>query len=125
MSKDKEFSSFIIETTNEVIRDVFKRHEHGDLILPFVVLKRIDSVLLDLKPKIIEIYNKYKDTVDDTSKIIHSKLNVNFSNYSNYDLNKLTDDPNNILENINEYLNSFSPNIQEIIKNFSLNEKNQ
>ena len=123
MSKDKEFSSFIIETTNEVIRDVFKRHEHGDLILPFVVLKRIDSVLLDLKPKIIEIYNKYKDTVDDTSKIIHSKLNVNFSNYSNYDLNKLTDDPNNILENINEYLNSFSPNIQEIIKNFSLNEK--
>ena len=56
-------------------------------------------------------------------KIIHSKLKIKFSNHSKFDLYNLTQDPNNIFENIEDYLSSFSPNVLEIIKNFNLKDK--
>ena len=123
MSTYKEISLFIINTCNLIIRDTFKRHEHGDLILPFIVLRRMDLVIEQRKDEIVKIHDQYKTKFDDTSKIIHSKLKIKFSNYSKFDLYKLTQDPNNIFENINDYLDSFSPNVLEIIKNFSLHDK--
>ena len=83
----------------------------------------MDLVIEKRKGEIIKIHDQYKSNFDDTSKIIHSKLKIKFSNHSKFDLYNLTQDPNNIFENIEDYLSSFSPNVLEIIKNFNLKDK--
>ncbi len=120
MSNHNEISSFIWNVCDDVLRGLFKQHEYGDVILPFVVLRRLDCVLEGKKDEIIKVHREYRDKFDDTSKIIHSKLNLKFSNYSEYDLRRLKDEPNKLSENLYDYLSSFSTNVQDIIQNFGL-----
>jgi type I restriction enzyme M protein len=120
MSNHNEISSFIWNVCDDVLRGLFKQHEYGDVILPFVVLRRLDCVLEGKKDEIIKVHREYRDKFDDTSKIIHSKLNLKFSNYSEYDLRRLKDEPNKLSENFYDYLSSFSTNVQDIIQNFGL-----
>jgi len=120
LSNHNEISSFIWNVCDDVLRGLFKQHEYGDVILPFVVLRRLDCVLEGKKEDIIRVHQEYRDKFNDTSKIIHSKLNLKFSNYSRYDLRRLKDEPNKLSENLYDYLSSFSTNVQDIIKNFDL-----
>jgi type I restriction enzyme M protein len=120
MSNHNEISSFIWNVCDDVLRGLFKQHEYGDVIIPFVVLRRLDCVLEGKKEDIIKIHNEYKDKFDDTSKIINTKLNLKFSNYSRYDLKKLKDEPNKLSENFYDYLSSYSSNVQDIIQNFGI-----
>jgi type I restriction enzyme M protein len=120
MSNHNGISSFIWNVCDDVLRGLFKQHEYGDVILPFVVLRRLDCVLEGKKDEIIKVHREYKDKFDDTSKIIHSKLNLKFSNYSEYDLRRLKNEPNKLSDNFYDYLSSFSTNVQDIIQNFGL-----
>ena len=120
MSNHQEISSFIWGICDDSLRGLFKQHEYGDVILPLVVLRRLDCVLEPYKKEIVEIHNQFKDKRDDTSKIIHTKLGIKFSNYSQYDFERLKQEPNKLDENIYEYLSSFSSNVQDIIQNFGL-----
>lgn len=122
MNSNQEISSFIWNVCDDVLRGLFKQHEYGDIILPFVVLRRLDCVLEGKKDDIIKVHQEYKDKFDDTSKIINSKLNLKFSNYSRYDLNRLKDEPNKLTENFYDYLSSFSTNVQDIIQNFGIHK---
>ncbi|MBT3388785.1 MAG: SAM-dependent DNA methyltransferase, partial [Chloroflexi bacterium] len=45
---------------------------------------------------------------------------LNFYNHSFYDLRRLTQDAKSIELNFNNYLNSYSQNVREIIENFQL-----
>ena len=120
MSNHNEISSFIWNVCDDVLRGLFKQHEYGDVIIPFLVLRRLDCVLEGKKEEIIKVHQEYKDKFDDTSKIINSKLNLKFSNYSRYDLNRLKDEPNKLSENFYDYLSSYSTNVQDIIQNFGI-----
>ena len=112
--------SFIWNICDDVLRGLFKRHEYGDVILPFVVLRRLDCVQEEHKDKVVELYDELKDKFDDPSDIIHTKLNINFSNHSRYDLKRLVNEPSKLNENLYEYMASFSPNVQDIVQNFGL-----
>jgi type I restriction enzyme M protein len=120
MTNHSDISSFIWNVCDDVLRGLFKQHEYGDVILPFLVLRRLDCVLDGKKEDIIKIHQEYKDKFEDTSKIIHSKLNLKFSNYSRYDLNRLKQEPNKLSDNFYDYLSSFSTNVLDIIQNFGL-----
>ena len=113
--------SFIWGICDDILRDHFKRHEYGDIILPFLVLRRLDCVLEERKDEIVKQYNEFKEH-DDPADIVHTKLKINFSNYSKYDLKRLTNEPSKLSENLFEYLKSFSPNVLEIIENFKLDK---
>jgi len=60
-----EISSFIWSVCDELLRGLFKGHEYGDVILPFVVLRRLDCVLDPSKDRVIELYEKYSKKIDD------------------------------------------------------------
>jgi type I restriction enzyme M protein len=52
----QEKASFIWQVADDVLRGSFKAHEYGDVILPFVVLRRLDSVLEPYKDEVISQY---------------------------------------------------------------------
>jgi len=115
-----EISSFIWNVCDDVLRGLFKPHEYGDIILPFTVLRRLDCVLEPHKDSVIDLYSEYKSQVDDPSPIILGKVNTTFFNHSKYDLNRLKQDPSNVVMNFNNYLSGYSENVVEIIENFQL-----
>ena len=112
--------SFIWGICDDVLRGLFKQHEYGDVILPFLVLRRLDCVQEEHKDEVVKLYNELKDKFDDPSDIIHTKLGINFSNHSRYDLKRLVNEPSKLNENLYEYLRSFSPNVQDTVQNFGL-----
>jgi type I restriction enzyme M protein len=115
-----EISSFIWSVCDDILRGLFKQHEYGDVILPFVVLRRLDCVLEPSKDKVIDLYEKYSKKIDDPTPILLNEIGLSFYNYSKYDLQRLKQDHLNISLNFNNYLNGFSPNVREIIENFQL-----
>ena len=118
MSKHQELSSFIWNVCDDVLRGLFKQHEYGDVILPFVVLRRLDCVLDSDKDVIYNLYEEYKSKVDDPSPIIKNSVKKEFYNHSKYDLVRLKSDPKNIYMNFQNYINGYSKNVYEIIENF-------
>ena len=102
---------------------VYKPHEYGDVILPLTVLKRFDSVLSDTKGKVLEMAKKYPETFAKRDFILKETAGQKFYNTSKYDFKKLLDDPDNIEENFYNYINGYSDEVKDIIKNFDLNKQ--
>ena len=121
MKNFNEISSFIWNVCDDVLRGSFKQHEYGDVILPFVLLRRLDCVIEPKKDEIVQIHKDLMaDGIDDPSLIIKKQTGLDFYNHSKYDLLRLKSDPNNLKHNFTNYLNGFSNNVDEILRNFKL-----
>lgn len=107
----------------DILRGGWKQYEYQDVILPLVVIKRLDSILTDTKPKVLESYDQWNGKIQDLDPILRKASGVAFYNVSPYDLKKLAEDPRNIAKNFKKYLNDFSPNIRDIIEKFNFNEQ--
>ena len=124
MANYQELANLVWNVADDVLRGLFKRHEYGDITLPFLVLRRLDCTLAEdgRKDKAIAIYNQFKDKVpeDALPPIILKETSTSFYNTSRYDLSRLKEDPNNIRLNLENYLNGFSKDVRDIIENFNL-----
>lgn len=123
-------ANFIWQVADDILRGAFKQHEYGEVILPFVVLRRLDCVLEDSKDAVIETYKRYKDKkLPDMTGILlkatQTKDNpkgLNFYNTSFYDLRRIAQDAQNVEINFWNYIKGYSPSVQEIIDNFRLDK---
>ena len=110
----------------DLLRGNFKAHQYGDFILPFTVLRRLDSVLADTKPQVLEV------VADATAKNLPVRpalLKVkaghthSFYNTSRYDLGALVGDAENLRENLLAYINSFSENVRDIFVKYKIEDR--
>lgn len=115
-------SSLIWSAADDELRGLFKPHEYGSVILPFVVLRRLDCALEDQKDEMYQLHEQYKDKLDDPSAVIRDKIKKSYYNYSKYDLIRLKSDPQNIMVNFKNYINGYSENVYDILENFKINE---
>jgi len=123
MSTHQEISSFIWRVCDDELRGLFKPHEYGDIILPFVVLRRLDCLIEPHKDEVVKQYNELLQSgIDDPTPIIRKKTGLNFFNYSPYDLTRLKSDPNGLKINFPNYLNGYSDNVHQILENFQLDK---
>ena len=113
-------SNLIWNVADDELRGLFKPHEYGSVILPFVVLRRLDCVLEPYKDVAFKLYQEYKGKLDDPSPIIKKEINLPFYNTSKYDLSRLKSDPQNIQINFDNYIQGYSDNVFDIIENFDL-----
>lgn len=119
----QEKANFIWQVADDMLRGSFKAHEYGDVILPFVVLRRLDLVLEPQKDAVIKQYEQFKEMLDEERLIPvlnQAAGGLNFYNHSIFDLRRLAQDAGNIELNFNNYLNGYSKNVREIIENFQL-----
>jgi len=109
----------IWEVRDRDLRFHYERHEVGDVILPLVVLRRLDFVLAPTKSKVLAKAAKLEGNLDDSARLLAHVAGQSFYNVSKLDFTTLvTQDPDNILDNTLDYLNGFSPNVREIITKF-------
>ena len=118
--------SFIWAIADDVLRDVFLRGQYRDVILPMVVLRRLDALLEPTKEEVEhEIQESGMDDLDEG--VLKDITGLSFFNTSKWTLNRLksqASDNNDILyDNFIEYLNGFSENVRDVLKNFEYYSK--
>lgn len=109
----------------DILRGGWKQYEYQNVILPLVVLKRIDSVLAPSKQKVIQTSNQMTDRVSDSGldKFLQQAAGRQFYNTSPYDFSKLLEDSDNVYVNFQAYLEGFSPNIRDIVSKFGFDDQ--
>lgn len=119
--------SFIWSIADDCLRDVYVRGKYRDVILPMVVLRRLDALLEPTKEAVMEELAFQRDeagfTEWDETGLKDASTYV-FYNTSEWTLQRLYDTATNsqqILQaNFEDYLNGFSTNVKEIIDKFKL-----
>ncbi|MEK7719230.1 MAG: class I SAM-dependent DNA methyltransferase, partial [Bacteroidota bacterium] len=119
--------SFIWSIADDCLRDIYVRGKYRDVILPMVVLRRLDALLEPSKDAVLEEVAFQRDeagfTEWDENGLIDASGYV-FYNTSSWTLQRLHDTATNsqqILQaNFEDYLNGFSANVKEIIDKFKL-----
>ncbi|MCT4588808.1 MAG: type I restriction-modification system subunit M [Carboxylicivirga sp.] len=125
INNDKVEVGFIWRITDDVLRDAFKKNEIGDVLLPFVVIRRLDCILEKVNQKVRDAYNNFHDKVaeDKLDPILRKAAGgLKFYNTSKHTLISLKDDPRNIEINFNNYLNGFNPDVRDILENFQFDK---
>ena len=120
--------SLIWNIADDVLRDVFLRGQYRDVILPMVVLRRIDALL---EPTKEAVEAKIKEIEDDGFEVededITDVTGLNYYNRSKWTLSRLksqaADDENILYDNFVEYLNGFSDNVKDVLQNFDYYNK--
>lgn len=119
--------NFIWSIADDCLRDIYVRGKYRDVILPMVVLRRLDALLEPTKEAVLE---EVKFQIEEAKFTELDEMGLQdasgyvFYNTSKWTLQKLFDTATNssqMLEaNFIEYLNGFSKNVQEIIEKFKL-----
>lgn len=121
MSTHRPDISFIFNITDKVLWNVFKKNEIGDVLLPFVVLRRLDCILKSSNDKVRAAHENFKGKVaDDKLDPILKKAagGLNFYNTSRHTLESLKESTKTIEIDFHNYLNGFNPIVTEILENF-------
>jgi type I restriction enzyme M protein len=108
----------------ERLRGKFKAYEYQSVVLPIIVIRRIECVLMDWREKKkAEIKGKRADIRGDQLDEMVKKLELkqyHFSNTTHWTLSKITEEDPTLMEgNFRDYLNGFSENVQDIIDHFN------
>jgi type I restriction enzyme M protein len=102
------------------LRGVYKQSEYGRVILPLVVLRRLDCVLEPTKAEVLERNASLKGRVENVAPILKSITGVDFYNTSPLDLRRVLDDPGNVAGHVRTYIAGFSPDVRDVFEKFGL-----
>ena len=128
-SNHNQIVSLIWNIADDVLRDVFLRGQYRDVILPMVVLRRLDALLEPTKEEVEEEMKAQeemdlKEVDEDALKDITQKSYFNTSRWTLNRLKAQASDNNDLLyDNFVEYLNGYSENVRDVLKNFEYYSK--
>lgn len=118
--------SFIWNIANDVLVHAFEKGDYKKIILPFMVLRRIDVLLEPTKAAVL----KKKEFCDshhlaDYTPFLTQVTGYPFYNTSAFTMKTLKNeiDPQRLKMNIIEYFNGFSQDVQDIIDKFKLRQQ--
>ena len=114
----KDLSGFVWSIA-EILRGDFKQSEYGKVILPFVVLRRLDCILESSKEDVLAAAADLPDGVDDATRdmILFGAVggNVKVYNLSGFTFEKLHgQDARQLHDNLVDYILRFSGNVRDI-----------
>jgi type I restriction enzyme M protein len=113
----------LIWAVADILRGDFKPHEYGQVILPFVVLRRLECALESNKAKVIEKQKSLEGKIDNADAVLKRTAGHSFYNTSPLDLSKILQDPKKVASNLNTYIGAFSPGASEVLEKYGFAEK--
>ena len=111
-------ANFIWSIANK-LRGSYMPDKYGDVVIPMTIIRRFECALAPTKAAVVA---KYKENPGYPSKAMQRISEYPFYNTSEYDLTELCNDPDHIAANFREYLNGFSPNVQDIIRELNMDD---
>jgi type I restriction enzyme M protein len=105
----------------DLLRGDYKRHEYGQVILPFTVLRRLDAVMAPTRAAVrardaaLDLQNK--------ERLLETAARLPFYNTSRQDFTTIAADPSQVAKNLRDYVNGFSPNVRRILSRFDMDNQ--
>ena len=113
--------NYIWSIANDVLRDLYVRGKYRDVILPMIVLRRLDAVLEDNKQNVLDmkaVLDKAAVVEQDTA--LRAAAGQAFYNTSPFTLHDLLarGGRQRLEADFRAWLDGFSPNVQDILESF-------
>ncbi|MFD0908693.1 type I restriction-modification system subunit M [Ruegeria arenilitoris] len=114
----KSLGSFVWSIA-ELLRGDFKQSEYGKVVLPFVVLRRLDCILEQTKPAVLEMAATLPEDMDDEARdtLLSGVVgqHIQLYNLSRFTFASLKgQDVKDIQKNLIDYITKFSGNVRDI-----------
>ena len=125
MKNFSEITSFIWQVA-ELLRGPYKPNQYKDVMLPLIVLRRLDLVLEPTKEKVLNKAKTLKGTKlkdQGMDSILNKTAKQQFHNKSEFTFEKLKADPDNISANLTHYINGFSERVRTIMDHFKFEDQ--
>lgn len=103
--------NFIWSIANK-LRGTYQSDKYKDVIIPMVIIRRFECALEPTKDKVVA---QFKANPAYPAKAMYRISGFQFYNTSEFTLAELLNDSDHLAANFKAYLQSFSPNVQEII----------
>ena len=118
---------YILKITEE-IRETSSLTELKNIILAFVLLKRLDCILEFSKQEVLKCYSQNKQSSNLNQYLIETSVDesgnkLGYYNYSKLNLNLIMKTEKNLEENLIEYIFCFSDNIRDIFEKFNIDNE--
>jgi len=110
--------SALIWSTADLLRGNLRQYQYAHVILPFILLRRLECVLEPTREDVLKEYESRKDLGIPLDQFLVRKSANSFFNTSSYTLSKIMSDSSNIRDNLESYINSFSANAREIFEKY-------
>lgn len=123
MSTAFNYAQFIWNAA-DILRSTYKQHQYGDVILPFTVLARLDAVLAPTKEAVVRELEGFDRDRMPSAAMLRKRANhpYSFFNASRHDLRSLQGDPDNLEENLRDYVGAFSENVRDIFEKYKFED---
>lgn len=121
-------ANFIWGIADDVLRDVYVRGKYRDVILPMIVIRRLDAVLEPTKQSVLDMKKRLDAAgVADQNAPLRTAARQAFYNSSPFTLQDLRSraKTQNLKADLEAYLDGFSPNVQEILDKFKFRNQIQ
>jgi type I restriction enzyme M protein len=105
----------------DLLRGTYKQSEYGKVILPLVVIRRLDCVLEPTQDAVLKRAKSLKGKVENVEPVLRSVAGQQFYNTSPLDFRRLLDDPNHVADNLRSYIGGFSEAARDVIDRFDFN----
>ncbi|OPY42948.1 MAG: N-6 DNA Methylase [Methanoregulaceae archaeon PtaU1.Bin066] len=113
----------LIWSIAELIRGPYRPNQYKDVILPLIVLRRLDCVLEPTKKEVLAAYESHKEgKITNLEPLLNKVSGFPFHNTSRFTFKELKDDPNDIAHNLTQYIKGFSSRARDIIEHFGFEE---
>ena len=114
----KSLSSFVWSIA-DILRGDFKQSEYGKVVLPFVVLRRLDCLLAGSKDAVMAAKKNLPENIDEQTRdmMLFGAVgdNVKVYNLSRFTFETLKgQDARQLHKNLIDYITKFSPNVRDI-----------
>ena len=114
-------TNFIWGIADDVLRDLYVRGKYRDVILPMMVLRRLDAVLEPTKQAVLDTRAMLDEAkITNQEQALRAAAGQAFYNTSKFTLRDLRAraSQQQLRQDFVAYLGGFSPNVQEILENF-------
>jgi len=92
----------------DLLRGDYKQSEYQKVVLPLTVLRRLDCVTARNKNRILERYEQLqKQGIENVAPSLKKAADAEVYNTSEYTFETLCNDPDNIAENLQYYINQY------------------
>ena len=125
-SQYNQLFSFIWNIANDVLVHAFEKGEYKKIIMPMIVLRRLDVLLEPTKEKVLERKAMLdKNGITNQEQLLCMVTGYPFCNTSKFTMKTLKSeiDPNRLKMNFIEYLNGYSVDVLDIIDKFKLRQQ--
>lgn len=108
----------------ELLRGDYKQSQYGDVILPLIVMRRLDQVLEPNRDVVIEKGKELEaGGVENVELALRRVAKQQFFNRHRLRFHQLLDDPGNIADHLQSYIDGFSVLARQVIEKFEFEKQ--